>query len=347
MGTEGWYNDEVDSALARWFDGERWTSHTLVKADWTEPGDPPPPVEPVLDPWIAKYDGIEPEPATTVLDAVDDDEPELWGTTSAGAHFATDDGSVFGEDDEYAHGGYAAHVRRGIDWARFAAPLAGVAALVLALLAVQLVRDDGGTTDPPTERTAALGDIDQAVISARRGLAVDVTDGDLKALIRGLCDVASGGSIEPVAADAAISVTDAASLSPVLAAAARGADKYCPAGTAAADGAIPEVLAAASLEIVPASTTTLPVDTTQASTAATSSSSKKSASSATSGSASASGSNAVTHTETKSQSSTSPSLSSNTNSEDKTAVGNNSTKSDSTNTSIVPPPPEATTTTTG
>lgn len=47
-GTPGWYNDEDDPRLARWFDGLRWTRHTLVKADWTGPGRPPPPPEDVV-----------------------------------------------------------------------------------------------------------------------------------------------------------------------------------------------------------------------------------------------------------------------------------------------------------
>ena len=44
MANAGWYNDESDPALARWYDGAGWTGHVLVKADW-EGGlhGPPPP----------------------------------------------------------------------------------------------------------------------------------------------------------------------------------------------------------------------------------------------------------------------------------------------------------------
>ena len=43
MTAPGWYNDEQDPRLARWHDGAGWTDHTMVKADWPGPGNPPPP----------------------------------------------------------------------------------------------------------------------------------------------------------------------------------------------------------------------------------------------------------------------------------------------------------------
>jgi hypothetical protein len=43
MTAPGWYNDEQDPRLARWHDGAGWTEHTMVKADWPGPGNPPPP----------------------------------------------------------------------------------------------------------------------------------------------------------------------------------------------------------------------------------------------------------------------------------------------------------------
>jgi hypothetical protein len=39
----GWYNDEADLTLARWYDGEGWTEHVVLKADWEELGHAPPP----------------------------------------------------------------------------------------------------------------------------------------------------------------------------------------------------------------------------------------------------------------------------------------------------------------
>ena len=45
MATTGWYNDETDPALARWYDGAAWTEHVVVKADWEGYGPPPPPDE--------------------------------------------------------------------------------------------------------------------------------------------------------------------------------------------------------------------------------------------------------------------------------------------------------------
>jgi hypothetical protein len=44
--TPGWYNDESDPALARWFDGVAWTDHVVDKAAWEAAGhEPPPPAE--------------------------------------------------------------------------------------------------------------------------------------------------------------------------------------------------------------------------------------------------------------------------------------------------------------
>jgi hypothetical protein len=351
VGIEGWYNDEVDPALARWHDGERWTAHTLVKDQWQGPGEPPPP--PTEDPWAAEFGVIEPEPPIQALDAVEDDEEfVMWGSTPAGAHFASDPDVFEMADEGYAtEGHYPAHARGGIDWQRFAAPLAGVAALVVALIAFQVVQGDGDA-DTPVQRTAAVGDIDDALANARQGLAVDVADSDLKALIRGLCDVGAGGSIQEVASDAAITVSDPAALSPVLAAAARGAADYCPNDTAQATGAVDDIVAAASLQVPTTTTPTITPDTTQSSASATSSatrssSSSKGTASTKSGSSSASGSNSVNRTETRSQSSTNPGgLSSSTDSADKTAVGNVGNQQQTTNTTVIPPPTtEATTAT--
>jgi hypothetical protein len=357
VGSKGWYNDEVDPALARWHDGEQWTAHTLLKDHWHGPGEPPPP--PADDPWIARFGAIDrtPEPATEALDAFDDGEDlVMWGTTSAGDHFAADPHHLDRADpyDEYDYGYQPAHVRRAIDWQRYAAPLAGVAALVIALVAFQVVRDDGDHADLPTERTAALGDIEEAVANARQGLAVPVADGDLKALIRGLCDVGAGGSIQPVAADAAISVSDPAALSPVLAAAARGASDLCPDDTARATGAVDDIVAAAALQVPAATTTTITPITTQGSADAvggsgSASSTRSSSSSTKSGSANASGnkSNTVTRSETRSQTSTNPGgIESSSGKGDVTDVGNVGNQNQTTNTVVTPPPTTASTDTT-
>src|SRR5690606_36462579 len=39
----GWYEDQDDPTLARWWDGERWTEHTLVIAEQVPNVQPPPP----------------------------------------------------------------------------------------------------------------------------------------------------------------------------------------------------------------------------------------------------------------------------------------------------------------
>ena len=33
MADPGWYKDRSDRSLARWYDGQQWTEHTLVIAD--------------------------------------------------------------------------------------------------------------------------------------------------------------------------------------------------------------------------------------------------------------------------------------------------------------------------
>jgi len=39
----GWYNDPSSDAHARWHDGQNWTQHVVVKANWRGLGTPPPP----------------------------------------------------------------------------------------------------------------------------------------------------------------------------------------------------------------------------------------------------------------------------------------------------------------
>ena len=56
MADPGWYKDRTDHALARWFDGDVWTEHTIVIADQPEGVLPPPPAgwrpkEPEPEPW--------------------------------------------------------------------------------------------------------------------------------------------------------------------------------------------------------------------------------------------------------------------------------------------------------
>jgi hypothetical protein len=375
VGTEGWYNDEADPAIARWYDGTGWTSHTMVKAEWAGPGEPPPPGseawfvdgpdvdrhDPALYATVPRIDTDDQSFAgassarTATITAPPvmahapfdqelggyDDDVEMWGARPVGAHFASDD-PLFDPDDDYEYGGYPV-ARPGIDWGRFGAPLAGVAALVVALLAFQLVKDDGGDPKGPVESASSVSAIDGAVERARQGLAVDVTDGDLKALIRGLCDVAEGGPVAPVAGDAAIAVDDPSQLTGLMAAAARGAADYCPASTAASNGAVDDVVAAAGLQIT--TTTVAPVETTQvdstAGDASSGSSKKGSSASASSGTARSSSNGGVVRTESRSQSSTNPAGLPGTggSSQDQVDVGNIGNNRQVVDTVVTSPPP--------
>ena len=47
MSDAGWFRDPIEPDLARWYDGEGWTEHTVVIADQPPGGAPPPPeIEP-------------------------------------------------------------------------------------------------------------------------------------------------------------------------------------------------------------------------------------------------------------------------------------------------------------
>jgi hypothetical protein len=105
MAAPGWYKDRGDPALARWFDGEAWTEHTLVIAEQTpgvrpdppagwrtgpsgfervpEPAPPTPPPHPAPEPEPEPEPEREPEP-----------EPAAWAPPSRGPEppAAEDDG---------------------------------------------------------------------------------------------------------------------------------------------------------------------------------------------------------------------------------------------------------------
>jgi hypothetical protein len=46
----GWYNDEIDPTLARWHDGAGWTDFAILKDEWEERGEEPPPPEVLFAP---------------------------------------------------------------------------------------------------------------------------------------------------------------------------------------------------------------------------------------------------------------------------------------------------------
>jgi hypothetical protein len=152
----GWYEDEHDPALARWWDGDRWTDHTLVIADQVPNVQPPPP------PGFGQAPGsqafLEDEEEWTQLG--DDDpfgqiqepptaayerEPEIVAPAAAATSvFAVEDHApVFGGDWEVMDN--LPPARRGAPtlgdrirwlptWAKVALP---VAALLVLLLAVR------------------------------------------------------------------------------------------------------------------------------------------------------------------------------------------------------------------
>jgi hypothetical protein len=66
--TPSWYSDPDDATLARWHDGQSWTDHTMVIADWTSPEPPPPPAgwSPDASPTEGLVPAFGPRPAAAV-----------------------------------------------------------------------------------------------------------------------------------------------------------------------------------------------------------------------------------------------------------------------------------------
>ena len=189
----GWYQDHDDPQLARWWDGDRWTEHTLVldEQDWSTEPDPPARADtrfpapgfddtamevdsatgfeediyaPIQDPW-ADAD-IDDAPSET-------DHDDLWasGAALAGAGAATaaiptpawDDSAQAGEAwDDTAHPAEWTTRdprRRTVAdlprWARIAIPL-GVLLLVLLVMALAgaLGSSDDDTTTTSSSSTS-------------------------------------------------------------------------------------------------------------------------------------------------------------------------------------------------
>ena len=151
MGEAGWFNDESDPALARWHDGERWTEHTVVKADWAGPDAPPPPPAPAPPAWVPgnRPPDVAPHPRS-------------------------------------AKDRYLGWPR----WARIAAPAAAGLLAISALGSLAGDDEGDGRVDTSEAASAgdALPSIDEATASALEDLDVDVSHARLVGLVRELCD---------------------------------------------------------------------------------------------------------------------------------------------------------------
>lgn len=231
MAEPGWYDDPRDPTLARWYDGEHWTEHTIVKASWAGPGTPPPPVEPQPTVWT-------PAPRPSSLPA----PPPLPtpAATTATTSLA----------DRY---------RSWPRWARIAVP---VAAGFLVLGAIGSLTEDEDSGDRQVEASDAAEtddappSIGEAAGDALLGLDADVSRSQMVALVRELCDADERGAARQLVG---ISSEPGGRVA-VLDAAGEAAEESCPEVTGDEPGLLNAVLAAAGR--VPTSTTAAPTSTT-------------------------------------------------------------------------------------
>lgn len=182
----GWYQDHDDPRLARWWDGDRWTEHTLVldEQDWSTEPDPPtrfpgsgedtalvetaPPAyeediyAPIRDPWGNE----DPAPATTVWEgaaagATVVGAESAWGGTPASAAWS---------EDPYEERGSSSRFVDGLPtWAKVGLPLAVLLVAVIAFAALSGGDDDPDVNTLPSSTTstsrANLGDAADAALT--------------------------------------------------------------------------------------------------------------------------------------------------------------------------------------
>jgi hypothetical protein len=293
----GWYQDHDDPRLARWWDGDRWTEHTLVldEQDWSTEPDPPqtgtrfptpstgevPVVEPVpegvleddiyapiRDPW-GDDEVVEPVAATAWSEPSD-----VWGaggTTAIASNPAWDDGGV---DTSWADAGRSRP--RGVQdwptWAKAAVPL-GVLAAVLLILGVAgaLGGDDNGTTTTSTTSTTVVNLGDAAQTALRAAGDGPFTLSTFTTLIPLTCDAASTNSPGNLTDRIALLGYDAATVGKLIDGLEAGTEEYCPEDMAKSPTLLPQVETAvlsgattstSAAITVPESTTTTKKSTT-------------------------------------------------------------------------------------
>jgi hypothetical protein len=255
----GWYQDHDDPQLARWWDGERWTEHTLVldEQDWSTEPEPPAtrfPVEdagatavepvpadgglgddvyaPIRDPWGEEAPAAA-DPATTAWQQAEHDPWATGAATGVAAAAASgwdDDGGYrWPGEDPGPRAGLADRVRDWPTWAKVAVPLAILAVLLLAIaLAGALGGDDSptSTSSSTTSSIASLGDAAQDALEA----AGDgpFTTSTFTTLIPLACQAADDN--DPALLSDRISLLgyDSANIAKVIAGLKVGTEEYCP-----------------------------------------------------------------------------------------------------------------------
>jgi hypothetical protein len=185
MAAPGWYRDPGSDRLARWFDGDDWTHHTVVMADWRGRGTPPPPedrtivqsshdayVPPGSADWAAPtgpagYEDFDPYDTSGSYD--DDGDPTLYAAGGPAAYQPT----------------LADRFREAPNWFRLGAPVLLALIMVVALAAIA----GGGDDDPGVEVTSgAEVTLDEAVeIAYDAGFPREVSEARVGGLIKSAC----------------------------------------------------------------------------------------------------------------------------------------------------------------
>ncbi|MDP1806086.1 MAG: DUF2510 domain-containing protein, partial [Acidimicrobiales bacterium] len=202
MAAPGWYRDPGSDRLARWFDGQEWTHHTVVMADWRGRGSPPPPedrtivqssgdayVPPGGGAWAAPagYEDFGPDQGTAGWESYDDDPDDYIVQPGPG-------------------GGYRAptlvdRYREGPPWFRIGAPALLVLIAVVAAAALAGGGgggDDDGEADIDSDAEVSL---DEAIdIAYDAGFPREVSEARVGSLITLACaEVGDDDGAETVA----------------------------------------------------------------------------------------------------------------------------------------------------
>ncbi len=262
----GWYQDHDDPRLARWWDGEHWTEHTLVLADQDWSTEPAPPTDagtrfpvdpsqdtavesapparyeediyaPIRDPWGDEPD--EPaEPATTAWTGSDTE----WSGAAAGAAagagvgLGASDLSTGWDDERWPtgssrrRGGLADSVQTWPSWARVAVPLAVVLVIVVAIAAVSgaFSGDDGGVKADATTSTTQPSLSASAAVALQAAGNGPFTSSTFTTLIQAACEAAQQNDPTALTQRIALLGYDASTTSKLMDGLEAGTAKYCP-----------------------------------------------------------------------------------------------------------------------
>ncbi len=292
----GWYQDHDDPRLARWWDGERWTEHTLVldEQDWSTEPEPPagatrfpvdtgsvtaveaPPAAgweddiyaPIRDPW-----GDE-EPAAAGVDAPttawqQPEEPSTWDDDTAAAAVAVAPVATGWDEDRWITSGgkRPGGFQDWPGWARIAVPVGALALLLIVLVASGAIGGDddpvstsaSSTTQPPSLADAA----DAALRAAGNG---PFTASTFTTLIPLTCQAAERSDPSMLTERILLLGYDSETISKLVQGLRAGTDEYCPDDMADAPTLLNQVETAA---VSGGTTSTSTVVTVPATTATT------------------------------------------------------------------------------